>query len=453
MTCKHVFALAAATAVCLANSSPGVTATRGGDATSFIPVSIAQSVTDTLTLAACREAAEANHPLQANRTIHDRIAELRLRNLGTASLPALRLAGQATYLSDVPTSPFGSADGPTVSNDQYRVGVTAEQIIYAGGLTSASRELERVIHDLEQQSISVEVYQVRQRVEDAYFGALLHQSAEATLSAALSSLEARRDQMGAQIREGVLPAGAADVLEVEIIRVRQQISDAEAARETALATLSVLTGLAIPSGTVLQTSGGSSPDTVPLQGVDIPELASGRPEFEALSLKRASFVARSAAIRAQRRPQFGAVGEAAYGRPPGQDFFRDSFEPFYSVGLILRWAPWDWGRSTRELSELRRRADLVEGEEAELVRQIRIAADAQTRDVERLSNLLTTDDQIVELRAQITSRAAGRLEQGTITATEYLLEEIEERRARLAREVHRVQLQQARARLATVLGL
>lgn len=390
-----------------------------------------------LLLSACYAAAEASHPALASRQTYDEIERLRSRNIDATWMPSLALGGQATYISDVPSVPFDLPDARSVSKDQYRIGLNVEQVVYAGGRPGARRRVEAASREFEQLSVDATIYSVRGQVDAAFFGALLQESVTATLLTARQSLETRMDEAAAGVREGVVAAGALDVLRVEIIRLDQQLIEARANRATALATLGTLTGLSIADDISLH------PDT---------PAGSGRPEYEVFEAQRTLLAARAVLAGRQRRPTVAAVADVAYGRPPGQNFFEDSFDTFYNVGLSVRWQPFDWGRSRREVQEIEARTALIDAHENALERAIAVAADRLRGDIQRIEALIAQDEAIVTLRERITRRAAASLSQGTITATDFLLEENAERQARLARDLHTVQLAEAKARLATTVG-
>ncbi len=390
-----------------------------------------------LLLSTSYEAAEASHPAQSTRATFEDIERLRNRNIDATWLPTLTLGGQATYISDVASFPLALPDAPVISNDQYRLGLNVEQVLYAGGRPAAQRRVEQASRQLEQLSVDADVYGVRAQVDAAFFGAMLQESIAATLVSARQSLLARLEEATVGVREGVLAAGALDVLEVEVIKLDQQLVEARENRSTALATLATLTGLTIPDDVVLV--------------ADDPAGA-GRPEYDVFDAQRELLRARASVATHQRRPTVGVVGDLAYGRPPGQNFFEDSFDAFYNVGLSVRWQPFDWGRAKREVREIEARQTIVDAGQQALDQAIEVGADKARGDIRRIEALIEQDLQIVSLRERISARAATSLAQGTITATDFLLEENAERHARLQHDLHVVQLAAAKARLATTIG-
>lgn len=398
---------------------------------------------DTLTLARCYALAEAHSPLQTEQALHAAVAALDVQNLRAGFLPALTLSGQATYHSEVPRIdlPLPGSAFPRPARDQYRAGLRAEQLVYDGGTTAGRVALARARRDQAQQEVAVELYHVRERVEAAYFGVLLQQARLASLASLEADLQARLGTVRVRIDGGVLLPASAEVLEVERIQLAQQQAEAEAHRRAALAVLGLLIGRPLPDETVL-----ALPDPT------APAADARRPEYAAFDRAKTRLDRQAALADRATRPRVSVFAEAAAGRPPGLDFFENRLTPFYTAGLRVAWQPWDWRTSEREREMLLLRRAMVEARADAFARDVAAAAEQQRREVARLEALLASDAALLERRRRITAEAAVRFENGALTATDFLLERNAEHRARLARDLHRVQLAQARARYLTLLG-
>lgn len=60
-----------------------------------------------------------------------------------------------------------------IKKDQYRVGINANQVVYDGGAIKASRETATAQGDVEEKKNDVDMYLLRERVNNLYFGVLL----------------------------------------------------------------------------------------------------------------------------------------------------------------------------------------------------------------------------------------------------------------------------------------
>lgn len=397
---------------------------------------------DTLTLESAYKAAAEHYPGGREISIARQVRDERLGGLASEFLPSVSLGGQAVYYSDVASIPISipGMDLPSVSNDQYRLGVTVNQLVYDGGILEARRGIERSASDLVAQKVAVETWGLRERVEAAWFGILLADAESASLAVLAQDLGSRLAQARSRAGRGVSTGSDAEILEVELIRVGQQANAAESRRRAGLDVLEELTGWALH-------------DDVELQIPAADRLAAGpRPEMDLFELSRIDLQRKSDLVSRATRPRVTSFVEAAVGRPQGLNMFENETGPFVSLGIRVGWSLWDWNRSGREREALRLQSEVVTAREDAFLQGIRAAAAGVRRDIERLESHLAGDEEIVRLRERISEESRSKLDNGVITATDYLAERNAEQRARLADEVHRIQLAQARARLVTILG-
>ncbi len=66
---------------------------------------------------------------------------------------------------------------------------------------------------------------------------------------------------------------------------------------------------------------------------------------------------------------------------------------------------------------------------------------------------VSRDEEILQLREEITGAAVSKLENGVITSTEYITELNAETQARIQLDLHRIQLEQARISFLTSKGI
>jgi hypothetical protein len=76
----------------------------------------------------------------------------------------------------------------------------------------------------------------------------------------------------------------------------------------------------------------------------------------------------------------------------------------------------------------------------------------QNADLERLAQLLATDDDIIALRENIKTTAVAQLENGVINTNDYLREVNAEDQARQSKILHEIQLLMAQYTRQTTLG-
>jgi hypothetical protein len=69
-----------------------------------------------------------------------------------------------------------------------------------------------------------------------------------------------------------------------------------------------------------------------------------------------------------------------------------------------------------------------------------------------METMLKTDLEMVELRAEITKSASSKLENGSLTTSDYIRELQAETVAKLNQELHKIQLSEAREKYILIKG-
>lgn len=375
---------------------------------------------------------------------------LRLRSLDAERLPTFGLNGSGQYQSDVPVVPFQLPSGPVPAqpHDLYDANVNARQRLYDPTL-GPRRDLERARLAESQARVRSALFALRQSVNDAYFSALLLQGQASELETAITDLEAQLALARDRVRLGsALPSESA-MLEAELLRRRQSLSDVMANREAALAVLGDLTGRAVAATDAL---------TLPDLAADVSRVRASlgdlraRPEYEQFARSRELLARQETSLGAQERPRVSAFTRAGYGRPGLNPLGRD-FDTYWLGGVQLEWSPWSWGTTRRDREALEIQQQIVAADEAAFTESIRRGVIRDLAAIDRLEGTLAADDSIVALRERVLRETRLRFGEGVVSSAEFVDRQTDVLTARIARTTHRVELAQARARFLTTVGL
>ena len=130
----------------------------------------------------------------------------------------------------------------------------------------------------------------------------------------------------------------------------------------------------------------------------------------------------------------------------------DKFNSFYIVGVSFKWTIWDWGKTSNDRQLLRVQEDMLGTRRESLVRTIHIAMYNSESRIEQLEKSLQTDSSLVVLRQRIAERSEFKLNQGTMSATDYVNDVNASTQAKLQLELHKVQLVQEKINYITLKG-
>lgn len=392
----------------------------------------------------------ASDPRTAQVELLERASALRQRNVSAQWLPAVGLEAQAQAQSDAVEAPFRGPDGrsafsaPKQTYDSY---VRVEQRLFDRGI-GIQGDLERAQLAEQQARVLTAVYAVRQQVNEAFFAALTLEQRARVLQAALAELEARLRETQARVEQGTALAADAAAVEATLLERRQVEDELQSNRRAALARLSTITGRPIPPDATLavpdlaaraeSATAGSSP---PL-----------RPEYQLFTSTRMRLAVQQALAGTQGQPRVSAFMRAGVGRP-GLNFAEHDTQAYALGGVRLQWNAWNWGTSRRESEALALQQEMTAADESYFSRQLAEGSAVDAEAIARLRRAVDGDARIVALREQVERTARARMEEGVLTASDYLARNAELLQARVAQATHRIELEEARARLLTRAGV
>ena len=401
-------------------------------------------------LATLQQSAIDTDPRSRELQLYADQSALRLRNISTLRLPTVMLDSQAQYQSDVahlPSgAPFSGAFKPP--KDTYDASIRIDQRLF-DPTVGAQGSVERAQLAENQARVRSTLFTLRQQVNDAFFSAAALQARAGALTATITELNARLQETNARVQQGTaLPADAA-AIEATLLQRQQDLDDLQASRRAALERLNTLTGQTLSEADTLLLP--NLVDRV-VEARRSQTSLRARPEYEQFARMRDRLTTQQALTAAQDRPRLSAYGRVGYGQP-GLNFVASDFETYALGGLRLQWNAWTWGSGPRERAALGIQQQIVQADEAAFAKGVTTAIEGDEQAIDRLQRSLTVDDRIVLLREQVDRSTQLRLQEGVVTASEYLDRNAELLQARFAKAGHEVELAQASAHLLTTLGL
>ncbi len=391
----------------------------------------------TVTLGDCLSAAMKNHPLSAQNDNYARTSSLQQQNIDNGKLPQLNVNGQATYQNEVVGLPFkipGVAT-PQIPKAQYKMSLDANQLIYGGGNIAAQDEVEDYSRKINQLNNDAELYKMRERINQLYFSILLSDLNADVIRNTITDLNSRRVKIDASVKEGILLPSSADVLQAEILKAGQRLLETSSQKQALVNTLQVLTGLPLDENAAFV-----QPD---LQ-VDLSVYSNTRPEYGVFGLMQQKLEATKKLSVAKDLPKVFGFGTAGYGNP-GYNFFKEGSAFFYTVGAKVSWNFWNWHQTEREKQVLDLNSRIIENQKNAYDMANKAQVQQYLQDVSKSGELIKSDEEIIKLRKSITLSAASQLENGTLTATEFISEQLSEEQAMLTLNLHKMQLLQSKA--------
>ena len=396
-----------------------------------------------VTLELCQQWARENQPVLKQSGLYQQILDLKNENNATSSLPQVTLNGQATYQSDVTKIGLSipNMNIPTADKDQYKFYLDLKQTIWDGGLSKARKLINETENAGNQQQVEVELYQLKEKINQFYFTSFLIHENLKILDKKTETLDERRKLIESAVKNGMVLSSELDQLLAELIKTDQLILELKSNLETVQSGLAILTGKNADQFKNLQLT--SQPILL-----DKPMM---RPELDLFAKQSDLLSANSEILKKQRNPKLFGFGQAGYGKP-GLNMLNNKFDTYYLVGLGFNWNVLDWKNTSRQRQVLKLQQEIVQTKQETFVRNIDLATDQQNKQIAQLTELMKTDQDLIEVRERITKTSASKLENGAITMADYILDLNAEITARLTLETHRIQLKEAQVKLENIRG-
>ena len=399
-----------------------------------------------LSLEDCHEAALKQSPLQQQKQLIAMQTNLQNEKLGTIYLPQLGINGQIAWQSEVITFPeIGPLTLPEIPQTQFNVSLNVNQLIYDGGAIKKGKELNAIGQQVQTQQIEVEINKVKETVNQLYFSVLILDKNEEVLKEALEELNSRLKVVQAGVENGVMLKSNEDEFRKQILSIEQKVDQIEGDRKALRQMLADWIGEDNGESLALKL-----PEELTSKTVNI--ATENRPEYALFDLQKQQLEASKEVTKVNLIPKVSAFAWGGIGQPNPFNFIKVDPSPFFQTGVRLAWTPWDWKSSQRDREIMTLKQEMIETQRAQFDLVMAISQRQDQGKITSLENLIQKDEQIIELQKEIITQASSQLENGVITATEYLTKVNDQTQAQLNLEIHKIQLVQAKANILTRAG-
>jgi outer membrane protein TolC len=381
-----------------------------------------------LSIDLCYARAISNYPLVKQFALIDKSNEFSIENASKGYLPKINIGGQASYQSDVIHFPLSLAGVPRLSKDQYKV--YGEIIQPLTDLSTVSRQKELIDANtiIKKQELEVDIYKVKERINQLFFGALL---IEARLK--LNDLLKEELRLGIKrttvaIDNGVALKSSVDLLNAELLRVEQQNIELNSTRKGFLDMLSLFIDQPLGQNTVLET-----PDNQLISSTI------NRPELKLFDSQKKAFDIQDRLGESNVLPKFNLFFQGGYGRP-ALNLLSDKFEAYYIGGLRLNWNISGFYTRSKEKKLIDLNKSSVDVGKETFIFNTNLVMKQQNSEIDKINKLMVADNDIIVLRENIKNSSKNQLTNGVITTNDYLSYLIAEDKARQDLILHKIQL-------------
>ena len=408
-----------------------------------LPAQVKAQDSTVLTLEKAYQLAREHYPLIKQRLLVSRNTALALQNISKSWLPQASLSGQATYQSDVPGIPvkIPGFDIEQPSKDQYRITAEVNQLLYDGGSAAAQKNVQQASSKVELQRAEVDLYKVKERINQLYLGILLLDEQLKQTELVKKDIQRGIKRVEAQVQYGTAFRSNLLTLQAELLKTGQREIELRANRKGLIDVLSVYVNQPLRETVQLQKPAWDQPVSA----------AINRPELALFQYQDSLLHVQKQLINARNRPRTSLFVQGGYGRP-GLNMLKNEFEFFYIGGLRLNWSLGNLYTARKEKEMLAINQQMLGVQKDVFLLNTNAQLSQQQAEIQKLEALIATDREIIAVRQQVKEAAHAQLQNGVITASDYLSEVNAEDQARLTLIAHELQLLQARINYQTIAG-
>ena len=410
----------------------------------FLPCVLFAQVKQSLTLQQVYDLAQQNYPLVKQRELLKQTANINIDNLSKGFLPQFSISGQATYQSDVTEIkiPVPGVNITPLSKDQYKVLADVNQLIYDGGIIKDQKNIQQLNENVEQQKVEVELYKIKERINQLFLGVLFLDEQIKQVDLVKKDINNGINKTEAQVKNGVAFKSNLNVLKAELLKTEQREIEIKSSRKGLTDVMGLFFNQALADDVQLE-----KPDV----GMTALQNNIQRPEIKLYDTQNKLLDGQFILLTSRNKPKASLFVQSGYGRP-GLNFLKNDFAFFYTTGLRFNWAFGGLYTKQKEKQLVSLNKKMIEVQKETFLLNTNTALKQQQSEVDKLKLLIAKDNEIIELRINVKEAAKAQLENGVISANDYLREVNAEDQSRQSLITHQIQLLQSQINYQTILG-
>lgn len=385
---------------------------------------------DSVSLSEMYKLAEVNYPLTKRRGLIEKSKEYSLDNAATGYYPKANIYGQATYQSEVTEIPIEvpGVEVPSLSKDQYKIYGEVTLNLYNGGIIEKKQDMIRAEANKSQDQLDVQLYSVKKRVIQLYFGILLMDAQLEANRLYRKDITIGIKNIRSAVENGVALESELKRLKAQLLKVEQQAFEIKSTRTSYVEMLELFTGTEIDSETEFMIP----PSDITIHNITRPRLDVFESQINIISQK-------DELLTAQNRPKINLFLQGGFGKP-ALNFLSNEFDGYYIGGIRLKIPLSGYYTLKKEHALLDIKKSDVNLRKNVFLLNTKMKITKNKNKINKFMSLLETDNHIIDLRESVKETLASQLKYGVVNTSDYLLEVIKTNQARQNKNLHKIQL-------------
>jgi outer membrane protein TolC len=410
----------------------------------FLPGLLAAQELKKLDLQQAYDMARNNYPVIKQKDLVKQTANINIENLQKGFLPQVTFSGQATYQSDVTKIDisFPGINFEPPGKDQYKLVADVNQLIFDGGTTKEEKVLQQLNASVEDQKIEVELYQLKERINQLCLSVLYLDEQLKQVDLVKADINTGIKRMDAQVQNGVAFKSSLNMLKAEMLKADQRAIEIKSSKKGLIEALAIFLGQSLSENLELEK---------PVIATVVITTEIARPELKLYSEQTKLVNQQNNLITAKNLPKASLFVQGGYGKP-GLNLLKNGFDFYYIGGVRFNWSLGGLYTKKKEKQLVEINKKRVDIQKETFILNTNTLLKQQQSEIDKLQQLIASDNEIISLRESVTNAAKAQLENGVITANDYLKEVNADDQARQSLITHQVQLLQAQINYQTISG-
>lgn len=392
-----------------------------------------------LTLDECQQLARENYPLLQKYNLIKQTAAYSIENINKGYLPQLSLSGQASYqsettgLPDALKSMLANSGYKGMEKDQYRIALELNQFLWDGGNIKAQKKVASANEKIQAAQTDVAMYDVRNRVNELFFGILLLEEKLQLNTELQTLLQNSFRTLETQNAHGTAMKSDVNVIKAELLRAKQDRVALQSMRKSYLQMLAIFIGKEAESIDSLQKPVAAMPSVPKNQ----------RPELLLYATQMQQTQAQNDLLKAALYPKLSFFAQGFYGYP-----YYDMFDSMFNhnlklggiVGVKLSWNIGKLYTFKNEKRQLQLAQKQIETSQEVFLFNNSLQTAQETEAVHQYREMMKADTEIIQLLTAVRQAAEAQLEHGVIDVNDLLREITKENQARINHSAHEIEM-------------
>ncbi len=396
-----------------------------------------------LNLDSCIVKARQNYPLIKQYDLISKSLDYTVANANKAYLPQISVTGIGAYIFKGIPSPSIPGQESTEKEKLQFIGIgQLNQTLWDGGATHSQKDIATASAEVDKAGIEVSFYNIRERVNQLFFGILVIDEQLKQLDIVTENLVRNFNNVKLSKDNGLAYQSDVDEVKAEILNIEQKKIGFNYTRQGYVEMLSFMIGEAIPA---------SVQPEKPIIVESYTSLVNNRAELKMYANQLKLEESKFGDTKVNNMPKIGLLG-AGILIGPGISFATDKINSLALAGLSLSWNTGGIYRSgnNKHLNQIQ--LDRINNQKETFLFTNNLQLKQAASDIEMKKAILGKDDEIVSLKKNIKNSYQLKYDNGMCSMNDLINAINKESEAQSNQALHDVELLMSQYNYKTISG-